>query len=173
MKTKIATLAVFAAALLGASAMANAEGLMVKQLKGAYIDAEGKMVEKSEAMTAMKAKALSGSPAKACLQLHLGSTVFNFNLDINADTYPYPVTGGTITGNICGAPWHVTGGSLGSSLTIHGAINTPVSGCSSTISVVGNANVPSGYAGTYGFGGSSTMFNHHTLFLGFQKTTCP
>ena len=87
--------------------------------------------------------------------------------------YPYNVTGGAITGNICGAPWHVTGGSLGSSLSINGAINTPQSGCSSTISVVGNANTPSGYAGTYGFNGSSSMFTHHTLFLGFQKSSCP
>ena len=81
--------------------------------------------------------ALTVSPATACLQLHLGSTVFNFNMTINADVYPYPITGGTITGSICQAPWTVTGGSLGNGLVIHGQ-RTPVSGCATTIAVVGN-----------------------------------
>lgn len=83
--------------------------------------------------------ALTVSPATACLQLHLGSTVFNFNMTINADVYPYPITGGTITGSICQAPWTVTGGSLGNGLVIHGQ-RTPVSGCATTIAVVGNFN---------------------------------
>ena len=104
--------------------------------------------------------ALTVSPATACLQLHLGSTVFNFNMTINADVYPYPITGGSITGSICQAPWTVTGGSLGNGLVIHGQ-RTPVSGCATTIAVVGNYNNPSSYLGTYGFDGSSTMFDHH------------
>jgi hypothetical protein len=112
------------------------------------------------------------SPAKACLQLHLGSTVFNFNVNINADVYPYPITGGTITGSICQAPWTVTGGSLGNSLTIHGQ-RAPVTACSTSISVVGNFDNPSSYIGTYGFNGSSTMFSHHTLFLGYDRPSCP
>lgn len=171
MKTSI--FAGLAAAALLSTAMANAEGptIAAKAIKGGgFVDPAGAVSPKAPALT--KA-APAGSPAKACLQLHLGATVFNFALDINADTYPYPITGGTITGGICGAPWHVTGGSLGNALTINGAINTPVPNCSSTIAVVGNANVPSGYAGTYGFNGSSTMFSHHTLFLGYQKATCP
>lgn len=116
--------------------------------------------------------ATSASPATACLQLHLGSTVFNFNVNINADVYPYPITGGTITGSICQAPWTVTGGSLGNALTIKGQ-RTPVSGCATSISVVGNFNNPSSYIGTYGFDGSSTMFDHHTLFLGYDRPACP
>jgi len=177
MKTHTKILAGMAILLLGASTssvLAQSEVLPMKLAPhGVYVDAQGNVVEKSVALAAPKAKALTGSPATACLQLHLGGTVFNFNLNIDADTYPYHVTGGAITGGICGAPWHVTGGTLGSSLTINGAINTPHSGCANTISVVGNANTPSGYAGTYGFDGSSTMFSHHTLFLGFQKSTCP
>jgi hypothetical protein len=118
------------------------------------------------------ALAPTASPATACLQLHLGSTVFNFNVNINADVYPYPITGGTITGNICQAPWQVTAGSLGNALTIHGQ-RTPVAGCASTISVVGNFDNPSSYIGTYGFNGSSTSFSHHTLFLGYDRPSCP
>ena len=116
--------------------------------------------------------ALTVSPATACLQLHLGSTVFNFNMAINADVYPYPITGGSITGSICQAPWTVTGGSLGNGLVIHGQ-RTPVSGCATTIAVVGNYNNPSSYIGTYGFDGSSTMFDHRTLFLGYDRPSCP
>jgi hypothetical protein len=111
-------------------------------------------------------------PTTACLQLHLGSTVFNFNVNINPDVYPYPITGGTITGSICQAPWSVTAGSLGSALTIHGQ-RTPVPGCASSISVIGNFDNPSSYVGTYGFNGSSTEFNHHTLFLGYNRPSCP
>jgi hypothetical protein len=106
------------------------------------------------------------------LQLHLGSTVFNFNVNINPDVYPYVIIGGTITGSICQAPWSVNAGSLSNSLTIHGQ-RPPVSGCASSISVVGNFDNPSSYIGTYGFNGSSTMFSHHTLFLGYDRPSCP
>ncbi len=117
--------------------------------------------------------ATTTSPATACLQLHLGSTVFNFNVSINADVYPYPITGGTITGSICQAPsWKVTGGTLGNALTIQGSRPSGNS-CSTSISVIGNFNNPSSYIGTYGFNGSSTMFDHHTLFLGYNRPTCP
>jgi len=116
--------------------------------------------------------AASASPATACLQLHLGSTIFNFNVNINADVYPFPITGGTITGSICQAPWTVTGGSLGNALTIQGQ-RSPIAGCATSIAVVGNFNNPSSYAGTYGFNGSSTMFDHHTLILGYNRPSCP
>jgi hypothetical protein len=117
--------------------------------------------------------ALPAAPAtKACLQLHLGGTVFDFNVTINPDVYPYTITGGTITGSICSPPWTVTGGSLGTALRINGQ-RAPVAGCSTTIAVVGNFDNPSSYIGTYGFNGSSTSFNHHTLFLGYDRPTCP
>jgi hypothetical protein len=47
----------------------------------------------------------------ACLQLYIDTAVFNFNVTLDPDVYPYTITGGTITGSICGAPWTVTGGS--------------------------------------------------------------
>jgi hypothetical protein len=111
------------------------------------------------------------SPTGACLQLHLDATIFNFNVTIKPEVYPYPITGGTITGSICSAPWSVTGGSLGNSLRINGQ-HAPSPTCSTTIAVVGNFENPSSCVGTYGFNGSSTMFNHHTL-LGYDRPSCP
>ena len=115
----------------------------------------------------------SPPPATACLQLHAGAAVFNLNVTINPDVFPYTVTGGSITGNICGAPWAITGGSLGATLSINGQRNPPASGCASTISIAGGFANPTSYIGTYGFNGSNTAFNHRTLFLGFERSTCP
>ena len=56
---------------------------------------------------------------------------------------------------------------------MHGQKSPPVAGCATTITVVGNFDNPSSYIGTYGFNGSSTSFNHHTLFLGYDRPTCP
>jgi hypothetical protein len=112
-------------------------------------------------------------PTTACLQLHAGTAVFNLNVTINPDVFPYTVTGGSITGNICGAPWAITGGTLGASLSVNGQRNPPASGCASTISIAGGFANPTSYIGTYGFNGSNTMFNHRTLFLGFERSTCP
>jgi hypothetical protein len=105
--------------------------------------------------------------------LHAGAAVFNLNVTINPDVFPYTVTGGSITGNICGAPWAITGGSLGATLSVNGQRNPPASGCASTISIAGGFANPTSYIGTYGFNGSSTMFNHRTLLLGFERPTCP
>ena len=57
--------------------------------------------------------------------------------------------------------------------TLNGQRNPPVSGCASTISVQGGFANPTSYVGTYGFNGSSTQFNHHTLFLDSDRSTCP
>ena len=133
-------------------------------------DAHGNIVAPGAAAPSIAALPVATT---ACLQLHLGAVVFNFNVTLNPNAYPFPITGGTITGSICGAPWTVTGGSLGTALHINGHKSPPVSGCASTISVVGNFNAPDAYIGTYGFSGSSTMFSHHTLFLGYNRPTCP
>lgn len=114
-------------------------------------------------------------PVTACLQLHFQSAVFNFNLTLDPNTSPYKILGGTISGNICSAPtWHVTpGGFLGNTLHID-ATRSPGGGCSTKVTVVGNAIFPPSYQGSYGFNGSSTMFQpHHTLFLGFNRPSCP
>jgi hypothetical protein len=112
------------------------------------------------------------TPSTACLQLYNDTAVFNFNVTLDPDVYPYTITGGTITGSICGAPWTVTGGSLGKSLSIKGK-RAPIPSCASTMSVTGNFDVPDSYIGTYSFDGLSTAFSHHTLFLGYQRANCP
>ena len=118
------------------------------------------------------APAAAAATAHACLQLYNGNSVlWNIDAIINPNVWPYPITGGTIKGTICGSPSvTITGGTLGSSLSITG--NLP-SGCANPVKIVGSSTVPVGYQGTYGFFGSSTGFQHHTLFIGYNKSTCP
>ncbi len=110
--------------------------------------------------------------ARACLQLYNGNTVkWSIDAIINPNVYPYTITGGTIKGTICGSPnVNITGGSLGTTLNV--TANLP-SGCATPVKIVGAATVPIGYQGTYGFWGANNNFNHHTLFLGFNRATCP
>lgn len=114
----------------------------------------------------------AAATAHACLQLYNGNSVlWNIDAIINPNIYPYPITGGTIKGTICSSPnVTITGGTLGSSLSITG--NLP-GGCANPVKIVGSSTVPVGYQGTYGFFGSSTSFQHHTLFIGYNKATCP
>lgn len=121
---------------------------------------------------AQKAVAAAVPPAHACLQLYNGpSVLWSIDVTFNPNVYPYVISGGTIKGTICGSPnVTVTGGTLGASLNV--TANLP-SGCATPVKIVGNSNVPVGYQGTYGFGGPSTGFTHHTLFLGYNKATCP
>jgi hypothetical protein len=112
--------------------------------------------------------------AHACLQLHNGGAVFNFNVTFNPNVTNFPIAVGpvgAITGNLCNAAqWHVTGGHLAPTLLITAA---RVAGppCANQLTVQGNFASPSSYTGTYGFPG--TGFTQHTLFLGYQKPTCP
>ena len=105
-----------------------------------------------------------------CLQLHNAGTTFNIRANIDPNIYPYPITGGNISGTICGSPnWTLTGGSIGSNLQISGTF-TGGGACAANISIAGTFAVPSSYNGSYGF--PFLGFPHHTLFLGFQPT-CP
>jgi hypothetical protein len=114
--------------------------------------------------------------AKACLQLQYGTPnsaqlIFNFDVTFDPTVTNFPITGGTISGGLCNASqWHVTGGNLGPNLTL--TATRPAGGnCSTQLTVAGNAANPSSYTGTYGFPG--TGFPQHTLFLGYQKASCP
>jgi hypothetical protein len=111
-------------------------------------------------------------PAHACLQLHNGAAVFNFDVTFDPNVTNFPILGGTITGTLCNASqWHVSaGGHLGPNLAIT-ATRPAGGGCASQLTVAGNFANPSSYTGTYGFPG--TGFQQHTLFLGYQKSTCP
>jgi hypothetical protein len=109
--------------------------------------------------------------AHACLQLHNGTAVFNFDVTFDPNTTNFPVTGGTVTGTICQASqWQITGGHLGPGLAIT-ATRPAGNSCATQLTVAGNFANPSSYTGTYGFPG--TGFQQHTLFLGYQKSSCP
>jgi hypothetical protein len=105
----------------------------------------------------------------ACLELHNGTVTFVIEVAINPNTYPFVVTGGEISSGICGAPWEVTAGYLGSSLRLD-AKRKGSGSCADTITIVGEDQGPPSWRGTYGFNGASSWFKHTTLFRGW--TTC-
>jgi hypothetical protein len=72
----------------------------------------------------------------ACIELHNGVVTFTINVNFDPNTYPFLVTGGTITAGICGAPWALTGGSLGNSLRIE-ATRQGTGSCANTIIILG------------------------------------
>jgi hypothetical protein len=142
--------------------------------------------ERAQAQAPNASGHIGGPPALApqavtsvpvCLVLNPGGVEFNFKLQING-TYPYTITGGTITGSLCNAAnWTVTGGHLSSTLQILAKYNGPP-GCASTMNVTGNYNNPSAYIGTYGFGignqpPPNTPFPHDTLFIGYYHSGPP
>jgi hypothetical protein len=107
---------------------------------------------------------------RAYFELHFsgGGTVFEIEV-LFTPSFPFTITGGTIKGSICNSPtWVVTGGSIGPTLLINGSNVCPHPGCASSITIKGNCQCTPSYNGTYGFNGSSTMFNHTTLFLGYD-----
>jgi len=124
-------------------------------------DAQGKRREGAAPDVGARA-----ATSQACLTLHNGpGTTFQIRVTFNPNTYPYAVTGGSISGTICGSPnWAVTGGSIGNSLVINARRTSGGAGCANTVTIVGNFRNPPSYAGTYGFDGASTSFPHSTLF---------
>ncbi len=139
---------------------------------GASVNAQGHIIAPGAAAT--EGILPTAATSTACFQLHNGAGVmWNINVTFNPNAYPYTINSGTISGTICSSPWHVTGGTFGPNLQINGIKSPPVSGCATSVGIVGNFGPPGGYNGTYGFFGSTTGFNHHTLFLGFNKATCP
>ncbi|MFE0103121.1 hypothetical protein [Streptomyces sp. NPDC059009] len=99
----------------------------------------------------------------AKLTLHNGAVTFEMTVKYNPNTYPFVITGGQITSGICGAPWDITGGSLGNSLRID-AKRAGQGSCANTITIVGQFQNPPSYRGTYGFDGQSSSFNHTTRY---------
>jgi len=114
---------------------------------------------------------IQASRVAACFQLNNDQTFF-INATLDVTTSPYTILGGNISGTICDAPnWTLTGGTVGSSITINGR-HTGTAPCASTVTIVAPFGPPAGYTGTYGFDGASTSFAHSTLFLGFNRS-CP
>src|ERR1700739_5175565 len=124
-------------------------------------DATGRVITAEEALKLTSTTAR----ASACLTLYNGPGVkWRINVTFNPNTYPFLITGGSINGTICGSPKGVvTGGIRGPTLLINGNLNGGAS-CATTVTIVGNYQNPSSYAGTYGFDGSSTEFSHTRLY---------
>jgi len=96
------------------------------------------------------------------LTLHNGAVTFEMEVQVNPNSYPFVVTGGTITAGICGAPWAITGGHLGNDVRLD-AKRQGSGSCANTITVVGEFQNPASYRGTYGFNGASSSFKHTTI----------
>lgn len=135
-----------------------------------FFDARGGAAPTKQAALAAVA-ATTGATRRAYFELHYsgGGVIFEIEVLFNPTSYPFAITGGTIKGSICNSPtWVVTGGSIGPSLQINGSNVCPSPNCANTISIIGKCQCTPSYIGTYGFNGSSTMFNHSTLFLGYD-----
>lgn len=116
--------------------------------------------------------AILATSVTACFQLNNGSSTFFINATLNVNAYPYTIIGGSISGTICDSPnWTLTGGTVGSDITINGS-HVGTATCASTVAIVAPFGPPAGYAGTYGFNGANNSFSHRTLFLGFNRF-CP
>ncbi len=134
-----------------------------------------------------KAAAEPTGIATACLELHGAGadtppSVFEIQLTVNVNTYPFVVLEGSISGSICRVPgtvWAVIDGSFGPHLAIEAkrmplAIATADAeallrgSCAQTVSISGDFQAPDSYAGVYGFNGDTADFIHTTLFKGWQ-----
>lgn len=131
-----------------------------------FLDATAAEVKTQEAAAA----APQAGSATACLELRNGVVSFIIEVNVDPNTYPFVISGGTIKSGICGAPWNVTGGFLGTNLRVN-ATRQGTGSCANTIIVVGEQQFPPSWRGTYGFDGQSSSFKHSTLFHGWSP--CP
>lgn len=142
--------------------------------QGRFFDPRGGVAPtKQAAVAAAKGAGKAGACEirRAYFELHWsgGGVVFEIEVLFDPTSFPFAITGGTIKGSICGSPsWIVTGGSIGPALTINGSNVCPSPSCAPNISIVGKCQCTPSYIGTYGFFGSNSMFNHSTLFLGYD-----
>lgn len=130
------------------------------------LNAEGAEVSTFE----LAAAAPQTGVSTACLELRNGVVSFVIEVNVDPNTYPFVVSGGTIKSGICGAPWNVTGGFLGTNLRLD-ATRQGSGSCANTIIIVGEWQDPSSWRGTYGFDGQSSSFKHTTLFRSWSA--CP
>jgi hypothetical protein len=146
--------------------------------KAALVDAAGRSKQAAAEQTGI---------ATACLELHgagpqTSPAVFQIQLTVNVNSYPFVVLEGSIGGDICrdpGTSWIVTDGLFGPYLSIEARrmllANAPaeaeallIGACSQTLSISGDFQAPDSYAGVYGFDGDTSEFAHTTLFKGWQ-----
>ncbi|NGN65476.1 hypothetical protein G5C51_16425 [Streptomyces sp. A7024] len=137
------------------------------QARGAehrFYNPQGQEVKtRDEAFAAPRETDTEALATEAKLTLHNGAVTFAITLKYNPNTYPHVITGGQITSGICGAPWDITGGTLGEQLRLD-AKRAGQGSCASRITVVGEFQNPPAYRGTYGFDGSTSSFKHTTRY---------
>ncbi|MGW0556307.1 hypothetical protein ACWDZ6_19220 [Streptomyces sp. NPDC002926] len=73
------------------------------------------------------------------------------------------VTGGRITSGICGAPWDITGGTIGDQLRLD-AKRAGRGSCAGTITIVGEYQHPPGVPGYVRFEGATSSYMHTTRY---------
>ncbi|AVZ72333.1 hypothetical protein SLUN_09140 [Streptomyces lunaelactis] len=129
-----------------------------------YLNAQGAEVKtRDEAFAQPLEVSAEALQASAKLELHNGQVTFAIEVKYNPNTYPHVVTGGQITSGICGAPWDITGGSIGDQLRLD-AKRSGQGSCANTITIVGEYQNPPAYRGTYGFEGATSSFKHTTRY---------
>ncbi|GIH74714.1 hypothetical protein [Planobispora longispora] len=122
-------------------------------------DASGSQVESfADSVAAPKAATMN-----AYVELRNGMVSFIIDLEVDPNTYPFQIVGGTIKSGICGAPWNVTGGRFGNDLYLE-AVRKGQGSCAGSIIIVGERQDPDSWRGTYGFDGTSASFRHTTIF---------
>ncbi len=125
-----------------------------------YVNASGAEVKsREEALVSPQAVAVTAN-----LELNNGNVTFAMQVQYNPNTYPFVITGGTISSGICGAPWDITSGYLGDTMRLD-ATRKGSGSCADTITVVGEYQNPPSYRGTYGFNGATSPFKHTTRYL--------
>ncbi len=168
MKTRAIILSGLAGLLLGVCPPAAFAQAQKAPAPAGQIDSMGNIVAPGVARAAPPPPPL----AHACLQLHNGGAIFNFDVTFDPNVTNFPITGGTITGTLCNpSQWQVTGGHLGPNLLITATRSGGV--CATQLSVTGTFANPDSYTGSYVWKFPMTTYSHHTLFLGYQKPTCP
>ncbi|UNO42739.1 hypothetical protein [Streptomyces sp. MST-110588] len=131
-----------------------------------YVNAQGSEVKtRDEAFARQRDVSPQALAVTAKMRLNNGALTFDMEVTYNPNTYPHVVTGGQITSGICGAPWNITGGSIGPQLRLDGQRPGGPGNCASTITIIGQFQVPLSYRGTYGFNGQSSTFNHTTQVM--------
>ncbi|MFF0065114.1 hypothetical protein ACFYRC_26860 [Streptomyces sp. NPDC005279] len=96
----------------------------------------------------------------AKLELQGGQITFAVEVTYNPNRYRHMVTGGRITSGTCGAPWDITGGTIGDQLRLD-AKRAGQDSCAGTITIVGEYRNPPGVPGYVRLRGHDLLVQAH------------
>lgn len=133
-----------------------------------FIDAQGSEVTtRDEAFAPHRERDVAAEALQVTTGMRLNNGALSFEMEVryNPNTYPHTVTGGRITSGVCGAPWDITGGSIGPNLRLEATRRGGPGTCARSMTVIGQFQVPLSYRGTYGFDGQSSTFPHTTQLI--------